>query len=368
MSSGRECQCGQSHAACNNEFQYAVKVVCGRVAPSPAGSVTPVAPGQYWTAVNIHNPSKCEGARFRWKVSVGRPGSPGPVSAYQNARVLGPDRALEIDCRQILNSFPPPAPGFVKGYVVIESNVELDVVAVYSTAPSATATVNSFHTERVQPRCVPVCEDLVLPLDTGVAAWQTVAAPSGPLGPVVPLTNLPSAWGAAPFGSSWVSQVAADSQSGTAGIRHYDLCFDLCFGFTVPARFNIQGLADNRATVLLNGNTVGNIPGFGAPPTTLTVNPQFLSPGRNCFRVSVINDGGPTGFALAGLLRVAGGKCPCSPLPLVQLGQVGGGLPAVTGELTDETSVASPVGRKVSRKASKKSQGQKRASKKAGQK
>lgn len=363
MSNEQECQCGQAHGACNTEFQYAVKVVCGRVAASPAGAAaSPVAPGQYWTAVNIHNPDKCKGARFRWKVAVGRPGEPGPISAYQNARVLEPDRAIELDTRQILNSLAPPVPGFVKGYVVIESDIELDVVAVYSTAQTPSGPVSSFHTERVRPRCVPVCEDLVLPLHTGVAAWQTVAAPSGPLGPVVPLTNVHANWGVTPFGSSWVSQAAADSQSATVGTRHYDLCFDLCYGYRVPARFNIQAMADDPGAILLNGNVVGNTASYGTP-TTLTVNPQFLRPGRNCFRFSVINAGGPTGFALAGLLRAAGGKCPCSPLPLVPLTQ-GGGLPTATELATDE-SEESPGGRRVSRKGSKKSQGRKRSSKKA---
>jgi hypothetical protein len=365
MSNEQECQCGQTHGACNTEFQYAVKTVCGRMPASQGGAdATPVAPGQYWTAVNIHNPDKCKGAHFRWKVAVGRPGEPGPISAFQTVRVLEPDRAIELDCRQIRNALSP-VPTFVKGYVVIESDVELDVVAVYSTAQSPAGPVTSFHTERVRPRCVPVCEELILPLDTGVAGWQTVAAPSGPLGPVVPLTNVHPNWATPPFGSSWVSQVAADSQDATAGTRHYDLCFDLCFGFTVPARFNIQGLADNRATVLLNGNAVGNIPGFGTP-TTLTVNPQFLRAGRNCFRVSVINDGGPTGFALAGLLRVAGGKCPCSPLPLVQPRQ-GQGLPTTSEPAAGALEVSSGE-RKVSRKGSKKGQGRKQASKKASKK
>lgn len=377
MSNERDCQCGQAHRACTNEFQYAVKVVCGRMAVNQSAPVaTPVAPGQYWTAVNIHNPSKCEGARFRWKVAVGRPGEPGPISAYQTPRVLEPDRAYEIDTRQIMKAVQLPATAFAKGYVVIESDIELDVVAVYSTAQSPTGPVNSFHTERVEARCVPVCEDLVLPLNTGIADWRTVAAPagSGPLGPVALLTTLP--WSPAPFGSSWVSQTAADWQNTTLiGTRQYDLCFDLCYGFTVPPRFNIQVMADDSATVSLNTFLVGNVPNPGYnTPTTLSVNTQFLRPGRNCFRVSVLNgpppgSGGPTGFALAGLLRVARGKCPCSPLPLLPTPTQGGGPPTVSSEPEAAELDVSSVGGKVSRKASKKSQGRKRASsKKSGKK
>ena len=59
-----------------------------------------------------------------------------------------------------MQTFHAPSPSFVKGYVVIESDIELDVVAVYSGAQNAKAALNSFHTERVESRCVPVCEDL----------------------------------------------------------------------------------------------------------------------------------------------------------------------------------------------------------------
>src|SRR6185436_15083791 len=100
MSNEPGCQCGQSHGACTTEFQYAVKLVCGVVvAPPPGSAPTPVAPGRYWTAINIHNPDKCHEARFRWKVAVAEPGKAGTVSKYRTL-ILGPDMALEIDCPQ----------------------------------------------------------------------------------------------------------------------------------------------------------------------------------------------------------------------------------------------------------------------------
>src|SRR6185503_13723311 len=93
---------------------------------------------------------------------------------YQVIKALKPDESIEIDCPEVMSALSQPPPPFVKGYVVIESDVELDVVAVYTSAQSATGPVNTFHTERVQGRCVPVCEDLILPLNTGVADWQTI--------------------------------------------------------------------------------------------------------------------------------------------------------------------------------------------------
>jgi hypothetical protein len=320
------CQCGQAPGACTTEFQYAVKLVCGNVAAPAKGAPTPLAPGQYWTAINIHNPEKCRNATFRWKVAVAPTlnQSPAPTPIFQRPRTLRPDEAVEIDCQQVMATFPAPSPAFVKGYVVIESDIELDIVAVYTGAQNVGAPLNTFHTERVQPRCVPVCDDLVLPLHTGVADWQTIAPP--PLGPVVVLSGLNPSWGVPPFGSSWVSQLPADSSNATPTppVRRYRLCFDLCFGFTPPAPFQIQGLADDSAQVLLNNTllTNGNISGF-ASPTTINVTAadlQLLHAGLNCFEVRVNNIAGPkvnpTGFALAGILMVLRGKCPCSRVPI----------------------------------------------------
>jgi hypothetical protein len=125
-----------------SELQYAAKVVCGR----SDGKV--VSPGAYFTAVNVHNPSSTK-VRLRWKVAVALPGAkPGAVSKFAEA-VLGPDQALEIDCPDIVRR--AKAKGFLKGFVVIESGIELDVVAVYTAGPDKGEVV-SLHTERVPAR------------------------------------------------------------------------------------------------------------------------------------------------------------------------------------------------------------------------
>lgn len=290
--------------------------------PLQQGAATPVAPGQYYTAINIHNPDKCQDAHFRWKVAVANPDKPGPVSAYQDQRVLHPDEALEIDCPQVarvMQTLPPPVPGFVKGYLLIESDIGLDVVAVYSGTPGACGS-NSFQTERVPARCVPVCEDLVLPLHTGVADWQTI---SPTVGPVAVVNPRPFPWATPPFGSFWVSEKISDGLGATPITRSYQLCFDLCFGFT-PVPFQIQVLADGLvAQVYLNSHQLGSgVTGGWTNPTTLNITASdltLLRAGNNCLRIDVPNGGeknNPTGFALAGILRVGRGKCPCSPLPM----------------------------------------------------
>ena len=124
-------------------FQYAVKFVCGK----SEGRV--VAPGTYYTAVNVHNPNN-QSLAFKKKFAVALPGEKqGPVSRFFDAK-LGPDYAFEIDCPDILERTQSHQ-GFLKGFVVLESELELDVVAVY-TAAGATGRVETMELERVQPR------------------------------------------------------------------------------------------------------------------------------------------------------------------------------------------------------------------------
>lgn len=138
-------------------FQYAVQVVCGD--PQPRGVA--LARGRYATAVNVHNPSPNLPVSFRYKVAVALPGAQqGPISGFQNAR-LDADGALEIDCPTIIELGRDPI--FVKGFLVIETQQELDVVAVYTAGEPGGAAfggglIQGLEIERVEPR------DLTQPL------------------------------------------------------------------------------------------------------------------------------------------------------------------------------------------------------------
>jgi hypothetical protein len=124
-------------------FQYAAKLVCGRP------EAEELAPGQYFTAINVHNPTERDVA-LRKKIAVaGRGERPGPVSNFVDTR-LGPDEALEIDCPD-LRAHAGADEALLKGFVVIESDVELDVVAVY-TAAGDSGQVQTLHMERVPAR------------------------------------------------------------------------------------------------------------------------------------------------------------------------------------------------------------------------
>ncbi|MEK6302146.1 MAG: hypothetical protein AABO41_15660 [Acidobacteriota bacterium] len=81
-------------------FQYAVKVVCAGPT-GVSGQPGILVPGQYLTAINVHNPSNSSTVSFRKKVAIALPGEKaGPVSRFFDAQ-LKPDEALEIDCADI---------------------------------------------------------------------------------------------------------------------------------------------------------------------------------------------------------------------------------------------------------------------------
>ena len=121
-------------------YQYAVKFVCGRT------DFPVVAPGRYFTAINVHNPGDKLAVIFK-KIAVALPGEKaGPVSRFFLAH-LRPDEALEIDCPDILRH--AQAQNFLKGFVVIESESMLDVVAVYTAGHDD---VETEDVVRVPPR------------------------------------------------------------------------------------------------------------------------------------------------------------------------------------------------------------------------
>jgi len=133
-------------------FQYAAKYVCGSVSPRPG---TPgngiVAPGAYFTSINVHNPSN-EKVEFQKKFVIALPGEnpEGKISQLFAAGLL-PDGAFEIECADILKHLGVQV-AFVKGFVVLLSRTELDVVAVYTEAATTAGSVVSMFMERVPKR------------------------------------------------------------------------------------------------------------------------------------------------------------------------------------------------------------------------
>jgi len=129
---------------------YSVKFLCGDFPPAPQGTQRiegPVKPGNYQTAINIHNPNFkpvpfvkkavlmfADVPTFQQGFEIPRP--PGQLVLA----TLEPDWGMEIDCADIrqvlLTGFvpPPPSNAFIKGWVVIETPGKrtLDIVTAYT--------------------------------------------------------------------------------------------------------------------------------------------------------------------------------------------------------------------------------------------
>lgn len=293
-------------------YQYAVKVVCGKV-DACGRQRDIVEAGHYLTAINIHNPSHSVTAPLRWKVAVALPAlTPGPISAFSSAR-LRPDEAAEIDCPDVMRA-SSHASGLLKGFVVIESPYELDVVAVYTA--SRGCGVDSLALERVPPRAFEPCADLRLSLRTGSAKWtidagSTVGTTAGP--PAIIVAQPHPAW-LKPQGASWVSVSSVANGSAPVGRTCYGFRFCLCSGAEDP-KLALQLLADDEAEVFLNGQQIPTQPSptFTGPVAAVlatTPSAHFVT-GENLVTVCVENSGGgPTGFWLKGTMTARQGRCP----------------------------------------------------------
>jgi hypothetical protein len=294
----------KSSAQVNTELQYAAKFVCGRTDGGLA------APGQYFTIVNVHNPSPNRTAEFRKKFARALPDEKaGRITPFFPA-ALRADQAMAIDCPNIYEH-TGIAPGtFIEGYVVIHTRMELDVVAVYTAGHSE---VETLHTERVPFRRVPVpppCGALNLSLNTGTAGWRITSDPDN-------TTTEPRAanvispwqtWGLL-SGSSWIGpNLTAGTEGGEPGDYIYELAFCLCSDFS-NAQLTVTGLADNSAKVYLNGSLLTTFPGFSGSGTSASASGPFVG-GINQVKVELNNIGSQTGLDLTGTVTATAGRCP----------------------------------------------------------
>lgn len=294
-------------------YTYAAKFVCGSV-PQPFV----VAPGMYFSAVNVHNPSRWETTTLRKKFAVGLPGEEvGKISPYFDKK-LRADEAMLIDCRNIYGHLQMTPWQFIEGYVVIESNRELDVVTVYTAGNGASSLVTTMHTERVPVRVARACNDLKLSLKPAGTPWpwQVITDPSGGQTPrpVQLVTH------------TWVpgeqTATATASQSAAGGTYEYQFCFCLCTG---GAKINITKLiADNTAQVFVNNQPAGplinsNINAtWASAPQLAQINSAVtnvsLPAGENCIKVRVTNQlSSLTGFFIDGSITGANAACPKYP-------------------------------------------------------
>jgi hypothetical protein len=127
----------------------------GRAKPRPAPRATSevtlpnevgregIKPGNYATAINVHNPSLNATVILNKRAVVAPPEEPQTLQIPPSKFVtysLGPGYAVEIDCEDIIGtlldtSYTYP-PTFIKGFVtIVTSAMPLDVVGVYTAEP-----------------------------------------------------------------------------------------------------------------------------------------------------------------------------------------------------------------------------------------
>ena len=150
----------------------------GRAKPRPAPRATSevtlpnevgregIKPGNYATAINIHNPSLSQTVTLYKGAVVVEPEESltASTSVFQSYSLLA-GQAVEVDCEDIYGLygfFYPPAVynSFTEGFVTILSTAPLDVVAVYTAEPPLVASTPSsipgmaLRTLNIAPRTV----------------------------------------------------------------------------------------------------------------------------------------------------------------------------------------------------------------------
>ena len=131
-------------------FQYAVKFLCTSNIPGTSQTSTSLLPGSYETVVNIHNPNS-DRVGFRMKLAMATSTQVDPPQITKFIKdVLKADQATKVDCSMLGRFGSQPIHGF-EGFLVIESTLSLDVVAVY-TASGATGKVESMDVEYIRER------------------------------------------------------------------------------------------------------------------------------------------------------------------------------------------------------------------------
>jgi hypothetical protein len=150
------CRPGYAQQQVATRFQYAAKTLCTLAGDVGFGDA--FAPGRYRTVVNIHNPTerKIEIARkFALAIQPGEAAGEFSITPYKSL-TLEPDQAVAYNCFDI-SSFYCPIRGVcvhftaIDGFLVVNSPVELDVVAVYTAHPKG-GDVSTMDTETVAAR------------------------------------------------------------------------------------------------------------------------------------------------------------------------------------------------------------------------
>ncbi len=124
----------QAQPAEQRAVQYSIKFVCGWLPPVPPQDDQFLKPGDYATAINIHNPNTSGVVRGAKRVALHyRMGTTPPPVITNFAFTVANRRVLEIDCQDIWFMAGVPSGTFLKGMVHVGLDEELPIAAVYTS-------------------------------------------------------------------------------------------------------------------------------------------------------------------------------------------------------------------------------------------
>ena len=158
-------------------------------------AIPALVPGDYNTAVNIHNPWN-EPANITQRLTLSAPRWRPPISGGDILDTLEPQAAFSINCLNMKYSYGLPADAQVpggEGFLVIHSDRTLDVVAVYTanvTSGGQSAGV-SIDVEYIEPKVAPIAPaptPVITPTSTPAVPVPTAPAPTAVL---VTVTSTP---------------------------------------------------------------------------------------------------------------------------------------------------------------------------------
>lgn len=289
------------------EYVYSAKFVCGIVQDSSPNDLTaasepPVKPGNYATAINIHN-FRSAGVNLSVHEAVAMAVVDGSevnrqVSAERFVTVSS-GTAVEIDCSEILAVFDGSAvegARFVKGFVQIQSPEQIEVAAVYTSQPIEVDQTASD---------VPIHVNLSTGFDQNAFQPITRGAPdddyfitddpnlSTPRDAIVINESTRNQYFPDRVGIRWISTDEGARRNVTPGET-----FEYTRSFTLPAgagsnlQLAIEILADDEAEVYLNNHHIGSASTKTAPPTSISTTSGFNVGGTNELRIVVTNTGG----------------------------------------------------------------------------
>lgn len=173
---------GQAQPPQPDVTTWHVKFVCGQRPPQQDWNA--VAPGNYYTAINLLNSTR-ETARVATQISTTTATVAGGIVTAGPAIVLQALQAAELDCADILRA--SPSIRFLKGFVSVSSATPLAITAVY-TAANASG-VASIDVEQISAVSVPRCPDLTI----AAAGRPTVDVANGRTTVVAAVKNIGTA-------------------------------------------------------------------------------------------------------------------------------------------------------------------------------